>query len=74
MKKKAIIIGVIILALLLLVPIPMHLKDGGSVRYKAMLYTVTDLHRLSIQEDGTAGYEDGLIIEILGMEVYNSTE
>ena len=74
MKKKAIIIGVIILAFLMLVPFPMRLKDGGSVRYKAVLYSVTDLHRLSIQEDGTAGYEDGLIIEILGMKVYNSAE
>ena len=34
MKKKTIIIVCVIVAVLvLLVPIPMHLKDGGSVKY-----------------------------------------
>lgn len=34
MKKKTIIIvGIFVSILILLVPIPMHLKDGGSVKY-----------------------------------------
>ncbi|MBE6677828.1 MAG: hypothetical protein E7597_03435 [Ruminococcaceae bacterium] len=72
MKKKAIIIGVIILAFLMLVPFPMRLKDGGSVRYTAILYKVTDVHRMTISENGDVGFMDGLTIEIFGVEVYNN--
>ena len=70
MKKKTIIILCVIVAVLvLLVPIPMHLKDGGSVKYSALLYSVTDVHRM---DPVTDGYEDGTIIKILGFEVYNN--
>lgn len=70
MKKKMIIILCVIVAvLMLLVPIPMHLKDGGSVKYSALLYSVTDVHRMNPVTDG---YEDGTIIKILGFEVYNN--
>ena len=49
----------------------MHLKDGGSVKYSALLYSVTDVHRIN---SVTSGYEDGTIIEILGFEVYNNVQ
>ena len=72
MKKKTIIIVCVIIAVLvLLVPIPMHLKDGGSVKYSALLYSVTDVHRM---DPVTDGYEDGTIIKILGFEVYNNVQ
>ncbi len=72
MKKKMIIILCVIVAVLvLLVPIPMHLKDGGSVKYSALLYSVTDVHRMNPVTDG---YEDGTIIKILGFEVYNNVQ
>lgn len=72
MKKKTIIIVCVIVAVLvLLVPIPMHLKDGGSVKYSALLYSVTDVHRM---DPVTDGYEDGTIIKILGFEVYNNVQ
>ena len=70
MKKKTIIIVCVVVAMLvLLVPIPMHLKDGGSVKYSALLYSVTDVHRLNPVTDG---YEEGTIIKFLGFEVYNN--
>ena len=68
MKKKRLIIGIIILSLTLL-PIPFKLKDGGTTEYKALLYTVTKLHRLSPNSE--TGYEDGLKVKILGIQVYN---
>ena len=43
MRKKVIIFIIIIVALILLFPIPMHLSDGGSVEYKALLYTITSI-------------------------------
>jgi len=70
MKKKIAIILCVLLVVALLVPIPLRMKDGGTVKYQAVLYSVSDVHRLAPSEDG--GYEDGIIIEILGMQVFNN--
>ncbi len=70
MKKKIILFIVIIITLVLLVPIPFKLKDGGSIEFKALLYTVTKYHRLDMESE--TGFQDGLGIKILGMEVYNN--
>ena len=68
MKNKRLIIGIIILSLTL-IPIPFKWTDGGTTEYKALLYTVTKLHRLSPNSE--TGYEDGLKVKILGIQVYN---
>ena len=75
-KKRHVIIIVAILSLILLFPIPMHLKDGGTVVYRAMLYKVSDVHSLTSIEDMEDGkeYNEGTIIEILGFEIYNSVK
>ena len=74
MKKKAILIVCVLLAIVLLFPIPMRLRDGGTVQYKAILYTVSDVHSLATVEDQEAGKEfnEGIIIEILGFEIFNN--
>ena len=81
MKKKIIILIIVIVLFILLVPIPMHLKDGRTVEYKALLYTVSKVHRLNLipieemeKEENNKGYEDGIIIEILGFEIYNNVK
>ena len=66
MKKKMIVIIIIVVLLILLVPIPMHLNDGGTVEYKALTYKVSKVHRLT--GDLEKEYEDGIIIEILGFQ------
>lgn len=68
MKKKILIISIIVLFLVLLIPIPMRLKDGGSVEYKSIIYKVTKVKRLVF--DGK--YNKGLIIEIFGIQVFNN--
>lgn len=74
---KRILAGIcIVLALVLLFPFPVRLKDGGSVEWNAVLYSVTDVHRIhptpsSVWEDN---FEKGTIIEILGREVFNNVE
>ena len=77
MKKKIIIVIIIIVLLIFLVPIPNHLRDGGTVEYKALLYKVTKVHRLISNEEienteQIKEYADGVIIEILGFEIYNN--
>ncbi len=70
MKKKILIIVIIILALVLLIPTPFYLNDGGSIEYRALLYTITKYHRLD--SNSKTGYKDGIEIEILGMKIYNN--
>ena len=67
--KKAFLI---ILAFVLLLPIPIRLMDGGTVKYQALLYCISDVHRLDFKNE--SGYQDGLIIEILGAEIYNNVD
>ena len=72
MKKKLVICIVAICSTILFFPIPLRLKDGGTVRYQALLYSISDVHRISHNSED--GYDDGIIIEILGMEIFNSVE
>ena len=74
MKKKVMIGICVLLAIVLLVPIPMRLKDGGRVVYHAVLYQVEDVHRLGAVDTAEDEYLEGMIVRILGMEVYNSVE
>lgn len=70
MKKKIAIIICVLLAIALLFPLPLRMKDGGTVKYQAVLYSISDVHRLAPSED--SGYEDGIIIEILGIQIFNN--
>ncbi len=68
MKKKVIVIVIVIVFLVLFVPIPMHLKDGGTVEYKALTYKVSKIHRTN--PHSLTGYEDGIVVEVFGIKVY----
>ena len=73
--KKKVIIGIcVLLAIILLVPIPVHLKDGGTIIYKAMVYQVEKAHRMVLEDISEDGYEDGTIIRIFGIEIYNDVK
>ena len=67
--KKIIIILIVIVLIILLIPVQYRLKDGGSIQYKAIIYDITKVHRIS--EKSSTGYEDGLIIKVLGFQIYN---
>ncbi len=78
-NKKIIIVVVVIVLLILLFPIRNQLKDGGTVEYKALVYKVSKVKRLiSIEEMEQEGkikeYEHGIVIEILGFEIYNNVK
>lgn len=73
MKKRIILLVIIVILLILLFPIPLHLNDGGSVEFRALLYTVTKYHKLApVKENEQSEYIEGIGIEILGTEVYNN--
>ena len=70
MKKKILITVIVIILLVLLVPIPMRLRDGGTIEYKALIYTISKVHRLN--HNSKSGYDNGLIIKIFEKEIYNN--
>ena len=79
MKKKVIIVVIVAILLILLFPKPRYLNDGGTVEYKALLYKVSKVSRLiSREEMETEGkvkdYDKGIIIEVLGFEVFNNVK
>ena len=69
MKKKFFVV-IAIIAVILLTPVRMNLKDGGSVSYKALVYEVTKIHQFAPEADDVKPYIDGFEIKILGMTVY----
>ena len=73
MKKKIFAILAIVVLVILLTPIRMNLKDGGSVRYKSLIYEVTKIHKLASDVDGVKPYIDGFEVKILGMTVFRET-
>lgn len=66
-KKNKIITVIIALVLLIaLIPHPIHYRDGGSVEYKALTYSVIHYRRLY-----DTPQREGWEIRIFGFEVYN---
>ena len=57
MKRKVKAAIAVIVLTMLMIPIPIRYKDGGSVRYRAILYDVTKYHQLDL--DSETGYHDG---------------
>lgn len=73
MKKRSVFILCIILVIILFTPIPMRLKDGGTVKYRALLYSVSKVHRLAPVESAKE-YEEGTVITIFGITIYDDVE
>lgn len=69
-KKKFRIVAVIVVLVILLTPIRMNLKDGGSVSYKSLVYEITKIHQLAPETDGVKPYIDGFEVKILGRTIY----
>lgn len=62
--------------IILLFPVKTQLKDGGTVQYRALLYNISKVHSVTSIEEQENGIElnEGLIIEILGFEIYNNVK
>lgn len=70
-KKRAIIAISVILLLILLTPFPASASDGGTVRYSAIIYTITNYRRFWY-EDGHHGFLVGIHIEVFNRTVFNN--
>ncbi len=71
-KKNILLIAIIILLIALLIPFKINkLKDGGSIEFNGLLYSVTKYHKLA-PENSEKEYIEGIKIELLGMELINT--
>lgn len=73
MKKKIIIIAIVVILLVLLVPIKSVLKDGGTVEYNAVLYSVIKRNAMW-DEEGVSGSLVGTEIRVLFFVIYDDVE
>ena len=73
MKERLLKAAAVLVAAILLFPMPLQKKDGGTVEYKALLYSVQDVHRLNPDPQGEE-FIEGTIIEILGIEIFNNVD
>ena len=69
MKRKIVLFAAA--AVILLFPLQLRLKDGGTVQYRAILYSVQNVHRLNPDLESGREYLEGTIVEILRVEVFN---
>lgn len=74
MKRKLKVIIPVIIAIILLVPVKEHLKDGGTIKYNAVLWGVTKEHSMTRDSAGNNGYSVGIIVRILWFDVYKDLE
>lgn len=77
MKKTIVIIVSAIVAVVLLFPIKSQIRDGGTVKYDAVLYGITQKHALcseAVSAKEGLHYNIGTSVRILWFNVYDSNE
>ena len=79
MRKKVFAIVAVLALVILLFPIRMNLKDGGSVQYKSLTYSITKVHSMISEEEAikqgkVKPYDDGFVVKILGIKVFDNVE
>ncbi len=76
--KRTVITVLVILFVLMLIPIPLRLKDGGTVTYQAVLYSVSNVKRIGTEHEYGCDYIEyrdvGTVVKILGIEVFNNVQ
>lgn len=73
MKERLLKAAAVLVAAILFFPMPLQKKDGGTVEYKALLYSVQNVHRLNPDPQGEE-FIEGTIIEIFGIEIFNNVD
>lgn len=78
MKKisKLFTIIVIMVAILLLFPIPLRLKDGGSVEYRSIigLYEMRNWKQMDFIEHAGETLKTGITVKLFGIKVFDNTK
>ena len=75
-KTKLLIIVTVIIAIILLFPICLRLKDGGSVEYRSIigLYEVRNWKQMGFIENAGETLKTGITVKIFGIKVFDNTK
>lgn len=73
-KEHIIMLIIGLLVLIAIIPVKRELKDGGSVQYTAIAYTITKVKQLNPDINSGKTYLEGYNIKIFGIEVYDNVE
>ena len=71
--RRQIIISAAVISAMLMIPFPIQLKDGGTVRYKAALYMVEKPHAIT-EKDDQMGCTVGTRLYIFGKKIYENVQ
>jgi len=76
MKKKLVVIIAIIIGILLLFPIRLRLKDGGSKVYRSIagIYEVKDWKPMGSTEEAGETLKTGITVKLFGLKVFDNTK
>lgn len=66
-RKIAVVVIIVVALVILLFPIRLQKRDGGSVEYKAITYSITKYHKITSLETDEHFYFDGWRIELFGI-------
>lgn len=75
-KTKPIIIITVIIAFILMFPICMRLKDGGSKVYRSIvgIYEVKDWKQMGYTEEAEETLKTGITVKLFGVKVFDNTK
>ena len=76
-RKKIGIIAVLAVLIIMLIPIKSQYRDGGTVKYNAILYGITKHHAIYSERNspsGKVGYNIGTTVRILWFDVYDNVK
>jgi len=76
MKKNLFIIIIVIIGIILLFPICLRLKDGGSKEYRSIvgIYEVKNWKQMGYTEEAGETLKTGITVKLFGMKVFDNTE
>ncbi len=71
--KKALIIILCVVLVVLLFPVHLDVKDGGTVVWKSLTYELLDYHAYDDSTSISPTYEVGKGIRVFGKDIYKNT-
>lgn len=75
-KIKPITIIIVVLLILLLFPIRLQLKDGGTDVYRSIvgIYEITDWNQIGPIVENNETYKTGITVKIFGLTVFDNSK
>lgn len=78
MKKKTKLTAILVIAVLIIIlfPIRLQYKDGGTKAYRSILgiYEVTDWNQMGVSAENFETRKEGITVKLFGMTVFDNSK